>query len=456
MSATNTTIDQVLANKNVREFRQERKSERTKTWFIVQEKDYYHVVWGLEDCKLQITHDRPGECGLKDSKAYRTPEQQCALVIERMVKKKLEEGYREFEKGKFLTKEVSTFEWGKALPKNLCFFKPKNSIEDDKLDKLNNKGKLLATRKRDGMMHVIVRDDSYKGITIYSRRMDEATESFPHLVELLQDNDELLPDKTMLLGEMIYNLHKDDGLNFRDVSRVCRSLPEEAIKRQKEELGWIKYYTFDVAFWAGQFVLTEWTYGERYTKILHEKFGNFAFDKDPHIVPIHNIGLKFTNKKGVIDFDALMEFVIESKWEGLVLFQHDKKFEAKYAMTFDGKAKRPNAVWKKKPIFEDDFIVRFDPDKGIGKYGKGKNAGRFGAGQLHQINSKGEEVYIGECGGGLDDDQRKRYAKKSLFPRVWCVEYAGRTESGSLRFPVFNADRTDIGDKDIEECLMPE
>ena len=78
----------------------------------------------------------------------------------------------------------------------------------------------------------------------------------------------------------------------------------------------------------------------------------------------------------------------------------------------------------------------------------------IGAAQLFQINSDGEEIYIGECGGGLSDKQRKRYTDKTLFPRVWRVLYDGKTESGSLRFPRFDGDRTDDGDKEMEECLL--
>ena len=38
---------------------------------------------------------------------------------------------------------------------------------------------------------------------------------------------------------------------------------------------------------------------------------------------------------------------------------------------------------------------------------------------------------------------------------MWKIEYDSiQVKTGSLRFPVFNADRTLIGDKSIDECFL--
>jgi hypothetical protein len=123
--------------------------------------------------------------------------------------------------------------------------------------------------------------------------------------------------------------------------------------------------------------------------------------------------------------------------------------------TFNGKAYRPNILWKSKPKYEDDFIVRFDPDNGIGDYGNGKNKSKIKNVQIYQLDKNGKEVCLGKCGGGLSDEQRDFYTNTKLFPRVWRIEYDSvQPGTGALRFPVFNSDRTLSGDKSIDECYM--
>jgi ATP-dependent DNA ligase len=126
------------------------------------------------------------------------------------------------------------------------------------------------------------------------------------------------------------------------------------------------------------------------------------------------------------------------------------------AFTFSGKAYRPNVVWKSKPVFEDDFIIRWDIQNGIGDYGKGKNKGKVGNVFAYQLDENGDEIYISKVGGGLSDAQREFYTTAE-YPRVWSIKFDSIQEkTGSLRFPVFVRDRTLDGDKEVRECLMSE
>lgn len=385
-------------------------------------------VWiehGQVDGKKQLTHDIISE-GVNIGKANETtPLQQATLTMGRKITKQKEKGYSE----KIVEKKVSL---SIPFPKELCFYKPKNSIDDKKIAKLEASGDAVFTVKRDGMMHIVGRND-YK-TEIYSRRMDEVSDKYPHLMKAFHN----LPYNTILLGEMV--LIKDDADDFNSVSRICRSDPDKAIERQ-DELGKLQYYIFDVAQHEGENLLTTRTYKDR-LKIIHDIVNKLNSE--------YVLASEVINKPHK---DALKE-IQDRGLEGLVVWDAKGKMKDNEAYTMNGKAYRPNVLWKSKPKYEDDFIVRFDPENNIGEYGSGKNYGKVKSVHLYQLDESGQEVFLAKCGGGLSDEQRAFYTKTN-YPRVWRVEYDSiQPKTGSLRFPVFNADRTLIGDKTLEECLM--
>jgi ATP-dependent DNA ligase len=413
------------------------KIQQWKIWVEKQGKSGHPEVWiehGLEDGKKQMTHDVISE-GVNIGKANETtPLQQATLTMERRITKQKEKGYCDNQED--LDKNL-TIDFSQQFPKELCFYKPKNSIDDKKLKKLEDNGQLAFTVKYDGMMH-IVRKSSEFGVEIYSRRMDLVTDKYPHLVKAF----EKLPNETVLLGEMIladFDNHKEA---FNAVSQICRSDPEKAIERQNE-LGKVSYCIFDVAFkdgknWLTNMAwLTRWSEARRLEKVCGSKYIIAAeMIKKPH--------------------REALEEVKKRKLEGLVVWDKTGIMEDNGAFTMNGKPYRPNVLWKSKPKYEDDFIVRFNPKNEIGEYGKGKNNGKVKSVYLYQLDKNGNEVFLAKCGGGLSDEQRDFYTT-AKYPRVWRVEYDSiQPKTGSLRFPVFNADRTLTGDKDIKECLMSE
>jgi hypothetical protein len=407
-----------------------------KIWVEEKGKSGSPEVWiehGLEDGKKQMTHDVISE-GVNIGKANETtPFQQATLTMERKITKQKEKGYCDNQDD--LDKDL-TVDFSQQFPKELCFYKPKNSIDNKKLKKLEDKGQIAFTVKHDGMMHIIRKSNEF-GVEIYSRRMDLVTNKYPHLIKAFEN----LPDGTILLGEMIltgFNSHKEA---FNAVSQICRSDPEKAIERQKE-LGKVSYYIFDVAFRYGKNWLTKMAWltrlaeAKRLVKMCDSEYVMAAeVIEKPH--------------------KEALEEVKRRKLEGLVVWDKTGVMEDNGAFTLNGKAYRPNVLWKSKPKYEDDFIVRFDPKNGIGEYGKGKNNGKVKSVYLYQLDN-GEEIFLAKCGGGLSDVQRDFYTSAE-YPRVWRVEYDSiQPETGSLRYPVFNADRTLAGDKNIEECLMSE
>ena len=420
---------------------QKAKTGKTKVWsgwIVLKGESGYTEInyeWGLTDGKKQLTTDTISS-GVNEGKSNETsPLEQAILTLERKIRKKKEEGYSE----NISNIEIEdVIDFTKPLPKSLCFYKPKNSIDDKKLHKLEKAGKAIYSVKRDGMMHIVRKTKAF-GVEIYSRRMDLVTDKYPHLIKEFSKLD----DDTILLGEMLL-IDKDGRDNFNGVSQICRSDPEKAIERQKE-LGKVTYYIFDIAFLMGKNLLVTETFESRLTMLTAEIWNR-------------EINLDYIMRLGVLNLthSEAMKWIKDTGLEGLVVWDAEGIMEQKYAFTFNGKASRPNVLWKSKPKYEDDFIVDFNPANDIGTYGKGKNNGKIKSAFIYQLDENGDKIFLGKCGGGLTDEQRDFYTSAS-WPRVWKIEYDSiQLKTGSPRFPVFNADRTLVGDKLIEECIMSE
>ena len=409
------------------------KIQEWKIWVVEKGQSGYpevHIEHGQQNGKKQTTFDVI-KIGMNIGKSNETTTlQQANLEMERTITEKTEKGY--VEDVKDVDKNI-VIDFSKPLPKEMCFFKPKNSIDDKKIASLEKSKKAIYTVKRDGMMHITRSSDL--GLEIYSRRMDLESAKYPHLMKAMKD----LPEKTILLGEII--LDKDGKDNFRKVTSICRSDPEESIRKQAVE-GLVKYYVFDIAFYKGKNLLTTTSYTDR-RNILKK----IIIDAESEYVIISEI----INKP----HKEAMKEVKNRKLEGLVVLDSGGIMQDNEAFTFNGKAPRPNVIWKSKPKYEDDFIVRWNPEQDIGCYGKGKNEGKIKNVFIYQLDEDNNEVYLGKCGGGLSDEQRDFYTDATKFPRVWRIEYDSiQPKTGALRFPVFNADRTLSGDKDMFECLM--
>lgn len=431
------------------------KIQQWKIWVEENGKSGLPEVWvehGLEDGKKQTTHDIIYEGVNKNKINETTPLQQAFLVMERKIIKQKEKGYSD-NKNNLINKN-SLIDFSKRFPKELCFYKPKNSLPENKIKSLKNP---VYTVKRDGMMHIIRKSQSF-GVEIYSRRMDLVTEKYPHIVKVLKD----IPYEFILLGEII--LDKDGKDDFNGVSQICRSDTDKAIEKQKE-LGWVKYYVFDIAFIGLDSkrlnLLTNNIYIDR-LNVFEDNIGCYL--KNDNFVLLCEI-LNYSNDitKGPIQkrcnnktHEQALQEVKERGLEGIVVWDANGKMNNGECFTLNGKAYRPNVLWKSKPKYEDDFIVRFDPKNNIGEYGTGKNKGKVRSVHLYQLDDSGNEVFLAKCGGGLSDEQRDFYTTAE-YPRVWRVEYDSiQPKTGSLRFPVFNVDRTLNNDKNIKECNMSE
>jgi ATP-dependent DNA ligase len=420
------------ANKSRTVLYQKSKLGKTQIWSIwVEEKGKsgFPEVWiehGQLGGKLQTTFDVV-KSGVNLERANATNAlAQAYLEMQRKTTKQLEQGYLENVEG--INKDTS-IDFSNPLPKSLCFFKPKTSCDDKKLAILEKNNQAIFSVKRDGLMHIIVSSDL--GPRIYSRRMDDASGKFPHLISALAG----LPKKTILLGEIIYDINGRD--DFRTCCSICRS--DDALAVQKQAQKKVSYYVFDIAFLNGVNLLTTMPFIERRKVLL----GLLKGIKSEYVFPSEIIYK--THAEAMAEVKA-------RKLEGLVIYDANGVMAENECYSLNGKAARPNVLWKSKPVFEGDFICRLDPDHGIGEWGTGKNKGKMKSVFLYQIDESGKESFICKCGGGFIDSDRDKFTNLSLYPRVFQIEFSDiMTGTGALRFPVFIRDREDKG---IEECLL--
>jgi len=458
----------------MREFRKTTgRSDRPIVWCIGVDPNNpksYIVCWGLLNGAVQETSDTPGSCGVEGHSDYQTAEEYVNFCIDRDVRKKKEQGYVEYVNGKAIDEVVCAIDFDKPLPKNLCFYKPKKEISQKKLSKLEGEGKTIWTLKRDGMMHICVkRDGEWE---IYSRRMDIVTESYPHIVEKLIKLG--LPNKTILLGEMC--LLRDDGSdNFKGVSKICRSKPDLALgyqglkefpKRKKSAsvLGKICYYVFDIAFYDGRDLISNEPTRRRLIilKEIFEKLDKRLKVSTGRKASRDLIVRESKLREGMLRRHCIapikiyhatantdLDLAKELKAEGFVVFDADAKYGDR-AYSFDGKAQRPEGIWKRKPKYEDEFII-------TGYYkGSGRNQERLGGFTIEQIHpDTNERIDCGKCGGGFTDKQREDFFKEGddLLEKTIKIEFDSRQPPNdgvyALRFPEFKG----FADKDTDECI---
>ncbi len=441
----------------MREFRKTTgRNLRPNIWYIEVNGDTVITRWGLLDGAIQETRDIPGSCGVLGHADYQTPEEYAVFCMERDIRKKKETGYIEYINCKPTEKVINFIDFSKPLPKNLTFCKPKTSISDKKLSAIKHP---IWTQKRDGMMHVAVKTDKWE---IYSRRMDLATEKFPHIIHSL--NLLKVPNNTILLGEIVL---LEDGIdNFKAVSRICRSDPDlalsyQGLKKGNIKIGLAKFYVFDIAFYGGEDLIRNKTVGSRIRKLrdIFYQFGNlkigmgFLSTLETHkkenkirenmLKKYHIAPLKIFKTSPQAD----LELAKKIKAEGFVVVDGDAIYGDK-GYSFDGKAQRPNGVWKRKPKYEDEFII-------VDIYeGSGRNRGKLGGFVLEQYHQD-KRISCGKCGGGFTDEHRIEFwdNKKSYIGKTAKIEFDSRQPpkdgAYAVRFPVFKG----WSDKTPEECV---
>jgi ATP-dependent DNA ligase len=250
-------------------------------------------------------------------------------------------------------------------------------------------------------------------------------ERFPHLERALSDK----PGSSILFGELVASKHKDD-LDY--VGKILRAKTEQALETQQEQ-GQLWFMIWDVAWAMGQEFIGHVKFAERLSVIKDFVGGQV-------IGPQVETGMTK---------DKALRIAKDEGFEGWVVADPEDDYGD--CLSFSGKPNRPKCCCKLKPVYENDFILRWDPDNDIGTWGKGKKMGGVGSFFAYLLDDQGQEVFVSKVGGGLTKEQVFEFAATSLWPQVAEVQFTSITKDGSLEFPVFKRLRPD---KALGECLL--
>lgn len=476
----------------MREFRQKHGRGEERYWMVEVKKDRIFTSWGgVKKDGVHREHgktdDVPGPKGKKGTKAWVSAVDNAQFHMDRAIRKKLEEGYVEVGMdGRPLVGgpiEVIKLDHGKPFPKNLCFSKPKNSVPDEQLAKLDANNELIYTRKVNGMcVPVQVMEDG--SVEVYSRRMDSIAAKFPQLVYGIEKIK--VPPKTVLLFEGFMG-DGNSKREFEAFQSIINSLDARAVALQ-EENGWARFYLFRIPIWKGE-LLEQVNSCEQQLYLIEN-------------VADHFMGVEWEDGEvfetlEVFDGTAAeaLDHAAEHGYEGWVVYRKGMKIGER-SFSFTGKPDRPSCMFKLKAYREDDFVAYWDPTGELGKHckkgcmydnlkqsqrartgtkcpkcggrmvgdgtrGTGKHKHGVGTLSLYQYSPNGVPVYICEVGTGFTDEQKRILADPVLYPAVLNVRYNDRSymshgdDSNALIFPRVGpmGFRTD---KESLECVNEE
>lgn len=435
------------------------RSSSPRLWAIEVVGNVIHTWWGQQGGAIQ--HASEVSNGVNHGKSNEvSPERHALELAQEKCRKHEHSGYREIgENGQPLDEATSTSIDFDNLPPSLCFYKPDNTM-GAKITKLADAGKVLYSRKRNGLAFVISKGTGAP--KLYSRRMlrqhdDEAgspwtwDDRFPHIVAAA---DKAMPPNSILLGELVMDRYGQD--DFTHVQSITKSLTPESQQRQAVG-GYPSFYIWDVAFWKGVDMVGTATVQDRY-KMVHD----ICLDPlvpggtRPYLLPVQ----VFTSSS-IPNPQAAITIAKNNGWEGFVVVDPNGVYGDK-AYNFKGKPDRPGTVCAKlKPEWEADFVVLWDPSK---EQGEASTKGRYAAGgkpgikcvSLWQYNTNGELVFVSNCASGMTEEMKTGMANPSIWPRVWEVAYSGRRyisdgdDTNALDFPRFIRERED---KALTECV---
>jgi ATP-dependent DNA ligase len=242
-------------------------------------------------------------------------------------------------------------------------------------------------------------------ITIFSRSMNDITESLPELsVELGLPAGDFILD-----GEVI----AETG-SYSDTSeRVGRK--EENVDRSVE----MQFAVFDAIIYAGESVWKQ-PYRSRYSRLQSLDMNT---SDTVQLLPLHS------------DYDSAKKQALDNGEEGLIL----KRMDAAYEF-----GKRSSSWVKHKFDAEncDLKIAGFEE-------GTGKASGTLGYVELETSDG----VYVGNSGSGFTDEQRDEIwnNQDEWLGRTIEIEARGVGTGDKLRMPIFKRDRSDDGTPDSWE-----
>ncbi len=304
------------------------------------------------------------------------------------------------------------------------------NYDEDMIYWLEKQGRLIITRKRNGwkLYAVKAEDGAWRIYTDGCREVH----SVDHIKDALTRYHPDIPSKTILVGEGVVPSMCDFD-KLERVQSILTSKKEAALKKQEGYGNTLKIRFFEIAVWNGKPICAEVDYGSSRLPLLRYIFGENSMWSDMFGVVEQVIGLTY---------DQAKKKMVAEKWEGLVLY--DDHFRNSFRLD-GGDPERVRGCYKKKPKYEDDFIVRhpiMDP----------KDPKRVKEVALSQLNGTLDRNEF-DCGvfGAFSKKERDALLK-AKYPRVIQLEFDHRFESGKLQAARFVRWRYD---KNIRDCKAP-
>ncbi|MBI2109402.1 MAG: hypothetical protein HYT93_04515 [Parcubacteria group bacterium] len=303
------------------------------------------------------------------------------------------------------------------------------SYKEAVIHKLEKKGKLVTTRKRDGWKIYVLFTN--KGIKFYTAGCNEITDRRLDYLkpELKRIRAHMSRQLLMLIGEVVLKDDGDDDITKAQEFFQCNEKAALAKQKQHEKPCLV---IFGALFREGKHI-----YSEPFELFLShiQRALKTTSRKSRYVSCVEVVKESFTQAK---------KMVLKNNWEGLVLYNAD--FENDFRL--DGKnPTRPSGCYKWKPVFEDDFFTR----EVIINASDSARAKEVVLLQIDPIT--GKEFSCGKF-GKFTVAVREELARMKQFPIVLQVQFESRfKKTGKLR----NAKkllriRTD---KKWEDCLAP-
>jgi ATP-dependent DNA ligase len=230
-------------------------------------------------------------------------------------------------------------------------------------------------------------------------------------------------------------------------------------RENESVIGNPSYYVFDIAFYNGVDLVQTKSTGERIDLLKNIFCMSPALQSDGHDIDWFNSHMYFDMalmKKfiGPIRYMSLSEITDldlakKMKIEGFVVVDLNARYGDR-AYSFDGKAQRPEGIYKRKPLFDEEVII------GGYEIGSGRNGDKLGAIFIEQIHPKsGLRIKCGKVGTGFTNEQREMFweQKENLIGKTIKIEFAARQAEKdgefAFKFPVFKG----FADKRPDECI---
>jgi DNA ligase-1 len=298
---------------------------------------------------------------------------------------------------------------------------PKGDKGKQKLAELYANSRYVAEKKFDGSRYVLQNDKG--NIILTSRResvrggMCEKSANVPHIIAELKDK--FCPG-IILDGEIDIRA----GREFHFVQGTMGSLPDEAIRKQKDKEKLV-YKVFDIL---------EYQYEDVRNKTLAERRAILeSLFKRPLTYIILVEQFKDKDKRDLFDKE------IEAGAEGIIL----KNLDSVYV-----EDKKPTNSWYKLKLVDtfDGIVTGYNA-------GTGKYEGMIGSLKVCQYKDK-QLIEVAEC-GGMTDELRKAFKVRLDRGEKFIIEFAAQETEGNNRYrhPRFVRERTD---KNASQCIYGE